>query len=283
MPASLRQAFDAQQRMVDRLSDELRDLSRRIETRPPEMPAPTGMPAAPAGARAEPEVAGPEAAPETATAGTEPGDWLPDDMPKGKPSVAAAAPPLPEFELPEAPETGPSHGAEDVLPEPEELSGLDEVRELPAEELDEPAKDLRQQMRDYINGVRERLEARPAEPQPTGPLVLPDNGHQTGALLDYLAKLTEYLPEREKTRFHRSDVQLSMERIRSRLSGGRGLATTIDERYHPPVATGPLTRPLLFDAFSYLRGLAGSHPDPAVGAALAERIEGVIVRIGRAG
>ncbi len=258
MPASLRQAFDAQQRMVDRLSDELRDLSRRIETRPPEMPAPTGMPAAPAG---------PEAAPETATAGTEPGDWLPDDMPKGKPSVAAAAPPVPELEL----------------PEPEDLESLEEVHELPAEELDEPAKDLRQQMRDYINGVRERLEARPAEPQPTGPLVLPENGHQTGALLDYLAKLSEYLPEREKTRFHRSDVQLSMERIRSRLSGGRGLTTTIDERYHPPVATGPLTRPLLFDAFSYLRGLAGSHPDPAVGAALAERIEGVIVRIGRAG
>lgn len=102
-------------------------------------------------------------------------------------------------------------------------------------------------------------------------------------MLDYLAKLSEYLPERERSRFQGSDMRLSLERIRSRLSGGHGLAKTIDERYHPPVATGPLTRPLLFDAFSYLRGLATSHPDAAVGAALAKRIEGVILRIGGAG
>ena len=102
-------------------------------------------------------------------------------------------------------------------------------------------------------------------------------------MLDYLAKLSEYLPEREKSRFQRSDVRLSLERIRSWLSGGRGPAKRIDERHHPPAVTGPLTRPLLFDAFSYLRGLAGSHPDPAVGAALAKRIDGVIVRIERAG
>ncbi len=56
---------------------------------------------------------------------------------------------------------------------------------------------------------------------------------------------------------------------RSRLSGGRSLAKTIEQRFHPTVATGPITRPLLFDAFSYLRGLAEAHPDPAVGAALA--------------
>jgi len=113
--------------------------------------------------------------------------------------------------------------------------------------------------------------------------VLPDDGRRTGALLDYLAKLSEYLPEREKSRFQSGDVRLSLERIRSRLAGGHSLAKTIERRYHPPVATGPLTRPLLFDAFSYLRGLARSHPEPAVGQALAERIEGVMVRIGRAG
>jgi hypothetical protein len=110
-----------------------------------------------------------------------------------------------------------------------------------------------------------------------------ENGRTTGALLDYLAELSEYLPEREKSRFQGSDVRLSMERIRSRLAGGHSLARTIEERYHPPAATGPLTRPLLFGAFSFLRGLAGSHPDPTVGEALARRIEEVIVRLGGAG
>ena len=111
----------------------------------------------------------------------------------------------------------------------------------------------------------------------------PENGHRTGALLDYLTKLSEYLPEREKSRFLGSDVRRSMERIRSWLSGGHGPAETTGARHHPPTAARPLTRPLLVDAFSYLRGLAGSHPDPAVGAALAKRIEEVIVRIGSAG
>ena len=47
MPPSLMQALDAQQRMVDRLSDELRDLSRRIEERPRAMPAPYRTPVVP--------------------------------------------------------------------------------------------------------------------------------------------------------------------------------------------------------------------------------------------
>jgi hypothetical protein len=126
--------------------------------------------------------------------------------------------------------------------------------------------------------------ARRVAPPAAGPIVVTqENRHKTGALLDYLAKLSEYLPEREKSRFQGSDVRLTMERIRSRLSGGHGLARTVDERYPTPAATGPLTRPLLFEAFSYLRGLAKSHPQPDVGAALARRIEEVIVRIGGAG
>jgi len=172
-------------------------------------------------------------------------------------------------------------------PELEDLEGLEEVSELPPEESGESgetATDLRQEMRDYIDGVRKRLEARPVAPPDAGPLVVTqENGHKTGALLDYLAKLSEYLPEREKSRFQGSDVRLTMERIRSRLSGGHGLTRTVDERYPTPAATGPLTRPVLFEAFSYLRGLAKSHPQPDVGAALARRIEEVIVRIGGAG
>jgi hypothetical protein len=329
---------------VDRLSDELHDLSRRLDERPRAMPAPPmptgfesgpdrdieGMPrwasdaaeeeeTGPEAAtgelieEAEPDFAEPEAAAETeaaaepegaepeaaeSAAGMEPGDWLPGDLPQGKPSVAAPAPPVPDLELedlepepsPEVEEAKPGSEPEATLesepepePEPEDLEGLDEVQEQPAEESAEPATDARKEMRDYLKGVRERLEAKPVEASSAGPVVLPGNGRKTGALLDYLAKLSEYLPEREKSRFQASDVRLSMELIRSRLAGGHGLARTIDERYHPPAATGPLTRPLLFDAFSYLRGLAGSHPDPAVGATLAERIEGVMVRIGRAG
>jgi hypothetical protein len=318
IPPSIMQALDSQQRMVDRLFDALHDLSRRVDEQPRARPTPTGMQAAsemphelPSGPEqaidgmprwasdaADEEETGPEAVTEELieeagpdfaepeASPTEPDDWLPGDLPTGKPSVASPAPPVPDLEQLEEPEPESSPEIEEAEPvpepEPEELPVLDEVHELSDEEI-EPTSDIRKELRDYIDGIRKRLEAQPVEALPAGPPMKAENGHKTGALLDYLAKLSEYLPEREKTRFQGSDVRRSMERIRSWLSGGRGPAKTTDGRHHPPAETRPLTRPLLFDAFSYLRGLAGSHPDPAVGAALAKRIEEVIVRIGRAG
>jgi hypothetical protein len=354
---ALQQALDAQSRMVDRLFDELQDLSRRIDqgprTAPPRAvppalaappPEPPWVPPTPGGsepstegmprwavdAAEEPET-GPEAAggeiyeePEPGFAepevlrelaaeptqaapteageseeaaapeieGAEPADWLPDIMPTGTPSVAAPAPAVPELpedleieeeaeaepapELPSEVAAGPP-----PLPEPEDLETLEEVREQPAAESEEPEGKLRQQLRRYIRGVRERLEALPpATPvAEAGPKL--EDTRATGALLDYLAKLSEYLPERERSRFLESDVQLSIERLRSHLSGRHGQAGISDEL--PRVATAPLTRLVLLDAFSYLQGLAQSIPDPGKGARLARRIEEVKVRIGGAG
>jgi hypothetical protein len=222
----------------------------------------------------------------------------------GPGEVMLEAAPEPGFETePEAP--GPGGGSP---AEPELLESLEEIEALPPEETEEPEGDVRSEMRAYLDGVRQRLEATDSEPEaleaaapPTprpaaigpaastpapgapAPVSTTQSAPGTGALLDYLAKLSDYLPERERTRFQASDVRLSLERIRARLAGARGLAKTIEERWHPPVATGPLTRPLLFDALRYLRGLAAAHPDRTVGEALAKRIEGVILRIGGAG
>ena len=344
VPPSLMQALDAQQRMVDRLFDELRDLSRRVDERPRAMPAPTANagspPRCPRISRADrsrrstacrgglpmprrKRKPDPRRLPRSSSRRRNPASRnrklprnraaeepeAPNQMPARNPRTgcpttcppASRAWPPPPRPCPTSscsrsrnPSRHPrskrrSRGSNPRLrsspnpsPSPRTWPVLDEVHELSEEEI-EPASDIRKELRDYIDGVRRRLEARPVEAAAAGPGMKPENGHKTGALLDYLTKLSEYLPEREKSRFLGSDVRRSMERIRSWLSGGRGPAKTTDGRHHPPAEARPLTRPLLFDAFSYLRGLAGSHPDPAVGAALAKRIEEVIVRIGRAG
>jgi hypothetical protein len=133
--------------------------------------------------------------------------------------------------------------------------------------------DVRNELRQYLNGVKEKLDS--ASPGPAGP----------ADLLDYLEKLSDYLPEREKQRFLGSDERLAMESLKSKLAGRKGLRQSITERFHPaaPGRREPLTRPLVVDTFSYLKDLAAWHPDKAVGAAMKERIESIVARMRRAG
>jgi hypothetical protein len=42
-----------------------------------------------------------------------------------------------------------------------------------------------------------------------------------------------------------------------------------------------MTRPLVVETFSYLKDLAAWHPDKAVGAAMRDRIESLVARMGR--
>ena len=44
-----------------------------------------------------------------------------------------------------------------------------------------------------------------------------------------------------------------------------------------------MTRSLVVDTFSYLRDLAAWHPDKAVGAAMRDRMESIVARMGRSG
>jgi hypothetical protein len=59
----------------------------------------------------------------------------------------------------------------------------------------------------------------------------------------------------------------------------------VSKRYHPlvPQRTVPLNRPRIVDTFSYLKDLAGWLPDRSVGAAMRERLDSLIARMGRTG
>jgi hypothetical protein len=267
---SLRESVTAQSRMVDDLFHELREIQRKIDQRPgaaPASPAPAPRP----------------------------------------PDYHAGAPGFQTPNVPPAADTprGFPRWAEDADAE-ERLAAQSEVtlEERPEEVQHAETEHLRQQMRGYIEAVRESLgpseePAKPQEPLVTPelrapaavsaaapavsvPSVLPEGAAKTGALLDYLGKLSEYLPEGEQRKFRASDERLAMESLKSRLSGSPGLVRRISGSAGAPRAKGPLTLIQVRDTLTFLRGLAGWHPDPAIGAALGERIDAVIARMGKA-
>jgi hypothetical protein len=126
-------------------------------------------------------------------------------------------------------------------------------------------------LRDYLDDVRGKLDKGPGTPS------------SPGDLLDYLGKLSDYLPEREKERFQGSDERLAMESLKAQLAGKKGLRQKIADTIRPvvPRRKEPLTRSLIVDTFSYLKDLSAWHPDKAVAAAMRERIESIITRMGR--
>jgi hypothetical protein len=130
--------------------------------------------------------------------------------------------------------------------------------------------DVRKELRNYLDGVRDRLDKGGGRSSP-------------GELLDYLGKLSDYLPEREKKRFRGSPERLAMESLKARLAGKKSLRQKVAESFHPAVPRRdmPMTRSRVVDTFSYLRDLAAWHPDKAVGAAMRDRIESIVARMGR--
>jgi hypothetical protein len=147
------------------------------------------------------------------------------------------------------------------------------AEQLPNSEPDKPARtgeDVRQELRDYLNGVRDKLDKGAAPPS------------KPGDLLDYLGKLSDYLPERDKTRFRGSNERLAMESLKAQLAGKKGLRQKIAESFRPvvPSRKEPMTRSLIVDTFSYLKDLSAWHPDKAIATAMRERIESIVVQMG---
>jgi tetratricopeptide (TPR) repeat protein len=156
-------------------------------------------------------------------------------------------------------------------PAPEEQPAGAPGKEAPSE--------LRKQLRDYISGIKDRLDGGQAPPTPK------PASRGAGELLDYLGKLSEYLPERQKSSFLASQERLAMEAVKSRLAGRKGLRQKVQEdgRMAAPRSGGPLTRPRVVDTFTYLKDLSAWHPDKRVGAALRDRIDSILARIGKTG
>jgi hypothetical protein len=178
--------------------------------------------------------------------------------------------PAPKGPAPKAPrlQQGEPQGPAEPQQEPGEETTLEEVPEN-----DRTSDDVRSELRDFLNGVKEKLDETPSTPA------------SPADLLDYLDKLSDYLPEQEKKRFLSSGERLAMESLKSRLSGSKGLRRAVAERFRPaaPRRKEPLTRPLVVDTFSYLKDLSAWHPDKAVGDAMRERIESLVARMRRAG
>jgi hypothetical protein len=160
---------------------------------------------------------------------------------------------------------------EEPAPTPQRKTGSEHAPHAPTPKRS--SDDVRKELRDYLNGVRDRL----------------DKGAVTPAspvdLLDYLGKLSDYLPEREKKRFRGSNERLAMESIKARLAGKKGLRQKVAASFPqaPSRRKEPMTRSLVVDTFSYLKDLAAWHPDKAVGAAMRDRIESIVTRMGRSG
>jgi tetratricopeptide (TPR) repeat protein len=363
LASSLKESVQAQQKMVDKLFDELREISRRLDQRPqvmpvtvsvappvpsappppymrpvvlqmPPQPAYGGPPTGPRGGEAPPETGAPvmpdhgeeglpryaedvpeeeseteaegprmvpapelgqeEPPPEELEAVEEVAEEVPEPLEpveeEEPPQQRSREPEEDEVALEEVPEelmAGPSGVPSLEQPAPaaevEEAEPVEEpvpaAPERPPEPSEKPDGDLRKQLRDYINSVKDKLDAGPA------PAERQRTASGPGELLDYLGKLSEYLPERQKSRFRASKERLAMEMVKSRLAGRRGLRDRIRENYRPlaPRDSAPLTRPHVLDTFSYLKDLSAWHPDKAVGDALRERLDSIIARIGRPG
>jgi hypothetical protein len=338
---SLKESVAAQSKVVEKLFDEMKELSRKIDEK--KMPQPPAQPMPPIIVNMQQPGGGqpslrpivmdlpsagpqPEGFPRYTAAdrededeqvfseNREPGEAAleeaPADFGRKAPSPGAPEEQAPGLGAPEeqAPPPRGWPGLEPVTesePEPELDSLPEEQAEAELEPLAEPARgagqrpgppgareapraaygadiaekpepprssdDVRRELRDYLDGVRGRLNKAPAKPS------------NPGDLLDYLGKLSDYLPEREKKRFRGSNERLAMESLKARLAGKKGLRQKVAESFTPAAhhRKEPMTRPLVVETFSYLKDLAAWHPDKAVGAAMRDRIESLVARMGR--
>ncbi|MGA2479153.1 MAG: hypothetical protein ABSG63_10440, partial [Spirochaetia bacterium] len=336
---SLKETVSAQSRVVDKLFDEMKELSRKIDERkqaPQQMPPVIlnmQSPAAAGPASMKPIVMDmppgrhqAEGLPRYATSDMgeeeQEEEKAPQASPPPKPRPAAnddvveleEIPEDMEFEEPEArkPDAAPAELHAEPAPPPKGWPGLDPITdtepepeiatemEEQAEELTEELPDLppleeaaaaapeetpapepapaprasdevRQELRDYLSGVRDRLES--GAGTPSGP----------ADLLDYLEKLSDYLPEREKKRFQRSPERLAMESLKARLAGKHGLRQKVAEKFRPdaPRRKEPMTRSLVVDTFSYLKDLTAWLPDQGMAKDMKKRIDSIVTRMGR--
>jgi hypothetical protein len=259
---------EAQQKVVDRLFDELRDLSRKIDQRQPPSVLPITLNlqqhagGAPGGAMQplRPVVMNLQEEPAPS---------------RGLPRYAEdrAAEEAPEQFEPGQPAARPEPARDASKPTPEQRAGDKRTGDRRTGRDRRTGDEARRELRDYLNGVRDKLDSHPSAPA------------DPRDLLDYLGNLSEYLPERDKKSFRASTERLAIESLKARLAGKKGLRETVSKRYRPlvPRMKAPLSRPRIVDTFSYLKDLAGWLPDKTVGAAMRERLDSLIARMGRAG
>jgi hypothetical protein len=111
---------------------------------------------------------------------------------------------------------------------------------------------------------------------------------KTAALMDYLAGLAEYLPDKQRKRFDASDVKLRLEYIRERLRGARGLMSRLEREAGSEAAGAPgtpdapevtVSSDKVAGALRFLKGLTALLPGRKAADSLESKLDSVIVRI----
>jgi tetratricopeptide (TPR) repeat protein len=125
----------------------------------------------------------------------------------------------------------------------------------------------------------------------------PLDQHKTEELFDYLAGLTEHLPEDEKREYEESDMRLRVEALRSRLNGIGGLHTLAarktaetsspssprpSSQSSPPSVSAPSSSfgpDKVGSVFQYLHDLSGHYPNPEIGEVLKRKMRDIIGKL----
>ena len=210
-----------------------------LQPQPPREPGGGGPPEpGPDRAPAQPAGGGGEAPPP---------QYIPQPIPY--PVYQPAPPPRPEPEPEPVEEDTPPEE-----PEPEEVPEPEEPQEPPLEEEPDP--------------LPEPSEEEAEEKPPLSPV----------GVLDYLERLTRYLPEEDRRRYLESDMKLKLSAVRSRLEGRKGLREEIESRYAGPAdkSVDGISGTKLKGTFEFLRGLSKYHPDREAGFALKHTLSGIM-------
>ena len=310
---SVQESMRAQAQMVDRLAQELQDISSRMNARPQFIPAPVQPPPTSPPYQPPPALERPVVPPPGEAAGGIPRfarDFVEDEEEAGfAPFGGPAEPPKPTAEA-AIPVTAAGETSLETAKAPEirrEVSPEKIAQQGPGKER---RKHLRQRLKDFLKRVRERLEQRRSklksiaaeEPKPPAHKastkeskrpkakkqaagVLPgspppeQSGSQAQRLMNYLEELTEYLPERRQSSFLHSDARLKIEYIKSRLQGRSGIKNQIESKFRPQVPSSSLDVGKIAETFDFMKDLASYHPDKTLGTMLQSKLNGILHKI----
>ncbi len=100
-------------------------------------------------------------------------------------------------------------------------------------------------------------------------------------LFEYLERLTQFLPQQQKTNYFQSDARLKIQYLKARFQGREGIRNKIEKYFHPEAVRSVLSAQKIRSAFSYIRDLTSFHPDISLGDRIRQKIEKIIQKIRR--
>jgi len=134
--------------------------------------------------------------------------------------------------------------------------------------------ELRKELKSFISDVRSNLDQR-YRAQDKNPV----------KLLDYLANMSNYLPQESRFSHMGNEMRLRVESLRSRLSGRRGLFERIKSSFEFPeehrAGGNALTSQNLVSTFSFIRELSHYVPDKNLSSIMRNKIERILGKIRR--